>query len=823
MPDIVPLLIQITDQGASAYLDQLEARLKTLQNTGITVGTKMGQGISDGASKAKVALNEVEKAAVSTGTSVATAGEKAGKGLAAIQGGSFQARMGLMELEHTARSTADVLIMGGNPRMLLVQLPQMAQAFQLMGVSMTTFLGTILPVGAALGGLLFTFHEFGVENAAVIKANNDMAASFKGIGDAIKALNADKGILGGIGEQMKTSLMNSTGNYRVGTGKTITNPEDISFVNSLWTTFVQGREGWDSKYKDYNSTHEGQLALFNERMADLGLYDVQTDKSGKNPKYSTSPQVEAMQNLPELQQSIDAVNPSSMKPEEIDKLIKSLQERIETASMLPGKLADQLGKPDQKDVSGLIQVRGEVLDGLNQMKQMKSELEQKLTQSVQAQSQKIQDDVMKASDTDIRQQTEAGKQAMTEELSGRRTKLELQLESLTNEQKIPILLSDEAGLQSQLQKYTQDTYQYKLLSAAASKDELEVARLHKQIEDEASRKALQDAREKVNLDRQLADEQLRYDQVGLTNSQSILVLKQSIAEQQAKITSGLLTGNTLEKAQIDLLKQEIELKQKEYQQEQAFLAANTSRSIDARSGKAIDAINSNPNFTDAEKSQLTSTEKFRASEEQKQLIRDQTNEHLKQSDMSLSDSFVAGIKLQMMAFQTMDQQMAELSGHMLQSLIDGPANALMEVQNHTKSVSAAFSDMTISILDDIEKQIIKMLEQYAVQQLLSSMSMFGGGMVGHAGVDSGSNTYIPRHHAGSGLVGDEVPVIAKRGEPIVVKSQQQAKDGQGAQPIHNHITAVVVDSPERMGALMAKNPHWIAGTMMNNPEMFGQQ
>lgn len=77
------------------------------------------------------------------------------------------ARIGLMELEHTARASTDILLMGGNPRMLLAQIPQVIQSLTLMGVSLSTLLPWVAAVGAAVGAGYLGWREYmsGVNDA----------------------------------------------------------------------------------------------------------------------------------------------------------------------------------------------------------------------------------------------------------------------------------------------------------------------------------------------------------------------------------------------------------------------------------------------------------------------------------------------------------------------------------------------------------------------------------------------------------------------------------------------------------------------------------
>lgn len=94
-----------------------------------------------------------------------------------------QARMGLMELEHTARATTDVLLMGGNTRMLLAQIPQMLQSLTLMGIGLSTIIPWVAGVTAAVGAGYLGWKEY-------MGGVNDTTEEIKKMTDALDKLPA---------------------------------------------------------------------------------------------------------------------------------------------------------------------------------------------------------------------------------------------------------------------------------------------------------------------------------------------------------------------------------------------------------------------------------------------------------------------------------------------------------------------------------------------------------------------------------------------------------------------------------------------------------
>lgn len=93
------------------------------------------------------------------------------------------ARAGLMELEHTARASADIMLMGGNPRWLLAQIPQMIQGLSEMGVGLSTLLPWIAAVGAAVGAGYLGWKEY-------MSGVNDTTEEIKKMTDALDKVPA---------------------------------------------------------------------------------------------------------------------------------------------------------------------------------------------------------------------------------------------------------------------------------------------------------------------------------------------------------------------------------------------------------------------------------------------------------------------------------------------------------------------------------------------------------------------------------------------------------------------------------------------------------
>ncbi len=162
------------------------------------------------------------------------------------------------------------------------------------------------------------------------------------------------------------------------------------------------------------------------------------------------------------------------------------------------------------------------------------------------------------------------------------------------------------------------------------------------------------------------------------------------------------------------------------------------------------------------------------------------------------------------------------------------ASGLTDIAMGTKSVSQGFSDMAMSILRSIEQVIIKLLiVQPLMQSLQGALGGSGGFGLGNLfGLGGGSSTVgamqignqffptvgfhtggivgseptftrsvhpsvfeaAPRFHGG-GIAGDEVPIIARRGEGVFTPGQMAAMGG-GRAP---EITVNLIEDSSRAG------------------------
>lgn len=155
------------------------------------------------------------------------------------------------------------------------------------------------------------------------------------------------------------------------------------------------------------------------------------------------------------------------------------------------------------------------------------------------------------------------------------------------------------------------------------------------------------------------------------------------------------------------------------------------------------------------------------------------NEAALSSSKNLKDGFKRG-------FQNVQNELsdfASLAENAVKNAFSNMENALVSFVTTGK---ASFSDFANAIISDMMQIAIR---QSITMPLLTGISSYlgfamahGGGVVGADNLASKSvNPAVfvgaPKFHSG-GLVGDEVPIIAKRGETIFTKGQMQALGGE---------------------------------------------
>jgi hypothetical protein len=162
-----------------------------------------------------------------------------------------------------------------------------------------------------------------------------------------------------------------------------------------------------------------------------------------------------------------------------------------------------------------------------------------------------------------------------------------------------------------------------------------------------------------------------------------------------------------------------------------------------------------------------------------------------------------------------------------------------------KSVAQGFNDMANSIISDIARIVIQ--QQISIPIATGIMGLFGGGAPGagimatggpmafsaagvaHGGGVAGfggdtrtttmaSFAFAPRYHGG-GIVGDEVPIVARRGEVVFTPEQMTALGkviGANQRQATNKVEIVNAYDEAEVDRRIAANPNIVLNVISRN-------
>lgn len=157
------------------------------------------------------------------------------------------------------------------------------------------------------------------------------------------------------------------------------------------------------------------------------------------------------------------------------------------------------------------------------------------------------------------------------------------------------------------------------------------------------------------------------------------------------------------------------------------------------------------------------------------------NETALNSSKNLEDGFKRGF----ISLKKEVDDFASLAENAVKNTFNNMENVLVKFVTEGK---VSFSDFANSILSDLARIAIR---QSVTQPLFNGLSSYLGFATAHTGGIVGSDTLrttyastavfsdAPRFHSG-GIVGDEVPIIAKRGEGVFTKEQMKALGDNGS-------------------------------------------
>lgn len=155
------------------------------------------------------------------------------------------------------------------------------------------------------------------------------------------------------------------------------------------------------------------------------------------------------------------------------------------------------------------------------------------------------------------------------------------------------------------------------------------------------------------------------------------------------------------------------------------------------------------------------------------------NEAALSSSKTLEDGFKRG-------FQNVQNELSDFASLAENAVKNAFSNMENTLVSFVTTGKISFSDFANSIISDMMQIAIR---HSITMPLLSGISSYFGGAMAHSGGVVGADNLAsksvnpavfigaPKFHSG-GLVGDEVPIIAKRGETIFTKGQMQALGGE---------------------------------------------
>lgn len=234
----------------------------------------------------------------------------------------------------------------------------------------------------------------------------------------------------------------------------------------------------------------------------------------------------------------------------------------------------------------------------------------------------------------------------------------------------------------------------------------------------------------------------------------------------------------------------------------------------------------------------SSVEEYRANAQKIQEISEAMRLKLEADSASLSQSFTLGFKETVQSWGTASQRMAQVGSEAADSIASNFTNAFMSMADGTKSPEQAVADMSRAIVADLMRILI---EEMIVKQIMSAIGGFGMG-VGSGGLSSsaidGSATFsapfsgvgsagvgvahsggiignLPRYHSG-GILGDEMPIVGRKGEGVFTPDQMKAlgeRGGSGGTNVH----VVNISDPRQAEQYIAANPHAIINSIASSP------
>lgn len=232
-------------------------------------------------------------------------------------------------------------------------------------------------------------------------------------------------------------------------------------------------------------------------------------------------------------------------------------------------------------------------------------------------------------------------------------------------------------------------------------------------------------------------------------------------------------------------------------------------------------------------------------QEQIQVTERQINSKLMTGDVSAADAFIYGWERAGERFTSVAQGIAKVGEGLANSLSNNLTNSIMQMIDGSKSFKEAFADMARAVVADL---IRIMIQQLIVKALMSAFGGGGGGGVSgitsgggqfassayHSGGVAGSGGHgggnvsammfagAQRYHTG-GVLEDEVPIIARKGEGVFTPEQMAAMgqlNGQNAGGKSQKVEIINITDPRMVGEYLAANPQAIINVVSKHKSTF---
>lgn len=206
----------------------------------------------------------------------------------------------------------------------------------------------------------------------------------------------------------------------------------------------------------------------------------------------------------------------------------------------------------------------------------------------------------------------------------------------------------------------------------------------------------------------------------------------------------------------------------------------------------------------------TTVEAFEHETAKLEMLMQERNRRLEFNVSGPAESFAAGWDMAAESFGSSAQRIAAVGAGLADSIDRNVTDALVGMIDGTMSVEEAFSKMANAIIQDL---IRVMIQQMVVRSMMSAFGgvgvMHSGGVVGAAmetrSIGAEAFTGAGRY-AGGGVAGDEVPIIAHRGE-VVLNEDQFGQMINGNRREQQKVEVINVMDPGMVDERLAANPN----------------